>query len=301
VIDGVPLLVGPLAEYVQQQLLALVGRDDLAADLESLLGDCAGPGSPYDATRQHLSIYGASHFGDLVGPAPEEPVEGLPELLDRALEVLGPLPPGPVLDAGCAAGRASFEVARRTAAPVLGVDLHFALLRLGAAALRTGRVRFPRRRVGLVYERQELAASFPGAPRVDFWAADAQALPFADGTFGLVLSLNLLDCTGSPRDHLAEVVRVLAPGGKAVVTTPFDWSSAAAPPGAWLGGHSQRNPRRGASEGAVEALFAPGDPPAAIPGARITTRRDGIPWRLATHDRSTVVYRLALWVLERTG
>src|SRR5690606_26253462 len=125
------------------------------------------------------------------------------DVLERGLELAGPLPEGSTLDVGCSMGRPAFELAERRAGLVLGVDLNFAMLRVASRALREGVARYPRRRVGLVYDRREVPLSFPGAERVDFWACDALALPFADDTFALATSFNVLDCVVDPRDHLA--------------------------------------------------------------------------------------------------
>lgn len=313
VIDGVPLLVASLREYVSTQLLSLLGREDLAEATESLLGDGCGPGSPYDAVRQHLSSYGWDHYGDLdpqeervpggrgagAGPRCRSAVVGL---LREALALAGePLPAGPALDLGCAAGRAAFELAGAHPGlePVLGLDLHHALLRLAAGVLHRGRVRYPRRRVGLVYERREFAVQLRGAERVGFWAADAAVLPFRAASVALALSLNLLDCMAAPRAHLAELARVLRAGGIAVLATPYDWNPAATPVEAWLGGHSQRGPQAGASEPVLRALLTPGEHPAAIEGLQIVAERERLPWRVRMHERAAMEYEVHLVVVRR--
>lgn len=299
VIDGIPFLIGPLRGWVGNHLLQLLARDDLPEDLESLLGDCAGPNSTFDSTRQHLSIYGRSHYGDL---DPEEDPAGsgrVVDLLETALERVGPAPDGPALDAGCAVGRTTFEIAARTGRLTVGLDLHAAMLRLAARVLATGRVRYPRRRVGLAYDRREFPVDLGDAGQVDFWGGDATDLPFADETFALVVSLNVLDCVTSPRDHLAEVARVLTPGGRAVFTTPWDWSPNATPVEAWLGGHSQRGSGQGESAPVLEALLTPGAHPASVEGLAIVATEPALPWRLATHDRSTTEYAVHLVAVEK--
>jgi len=49
---------------------------------------------------------------------------------------------------------------------------------------------------------------------------DAAALPFPDGVFGAVLSLGLFEYLDRPAAALAEVRRVLVPGGTAVLLVP---------------------------------------------------------------------------------
>lgn len=299
ILDGIPLLLPNLREYVAGNFLHLDARSDLSEALESLLGDCLGPGSPFDVARQQLSSYGWDHWGDRAsaGAAPgsrREPSDGdeapgsVVRLLAELLELAGGLPPGPVLDLGCATGRAAFALAGRTGEIVLGADLNFPMLRLAATALRRGVARFPLRRVGLVYERREVPIDRGGADRLDFWLCDAAALPLPAGVLGTAVGLNLLDSVSSPLDTLTSLHRVLAPGGLAILTAPWDWSPAATPLESWIGGHSQRGEEGGAAEPALRRLLD------AVPGSaggfEIVAERESLPWRLRLHDRSVVRY-----------
>ncbi len=302
VLDGVPLLVADLRGFVAQGLGQIHARDDLSETLESILGDCCGPGSPFDATRQHLSSYAAGHYGDL---DPEVPAEerarrgSIVDLLERALEHAGALPEGPRIDVGCAVGRTSFALAEGTGELVLGIDLNFSMLRTASRVLRSGVVRYPRRRVGVAYDRREYEVELAGAERVDFWACDAAALPFADASFAVAACLNVLDCVASPAELLSTLARVLSPGGKALVTSPYDWSPGATPIEAWIGGHSQRTSEAGRSEAVLRRLLTPGAHPAAVPGLQIVAEEVSIPWRVRMHERSTVEYEAHLLVVER--
>ena len=74
---------------------------------------------------------------------------------------------------------------------VLGVDIHLALLRLARRAA-AGVLSYPRRRIGIVYDRRRFPVPLPGADRVDFWACDALALPFGPNT--LKWSWLLISC-----------------------------------------------------------------------------------------------------------
>ena len=306
VIDGLPLLVRDLKSYLASGYHPVSQREDLSSEIEGLLADCHGPGSPFDAVRQHRSTYGWDHWGDF-DPAEQSPSEGalarpgsIVRLLSAGLELAGPLPEGPILDLGCAAGRASFELAAASSAPILGYDLSYAMLGIAAGVLIHGVARYPRRRVGLVHDRRRFAAEPPGRERVDFWAGDALALPFGAGTFGTVVALNLLDCVPSPRDLLAEIARVLAPGGKVLLASPYDWSSGATALEAWLGGHSARGEETGASEVVLRDLLTPGAHPASIDAFEIIAEQDDLPWRVRSHDRSATEYRVHLLALERT-
>ncbi len=335
VIDGVPLIIAGLRDYVSANLTPIIARRDLSATLESVLGDCCGPGSAFDATRQQLSSYAWDHYGDL---DPEEmPATGdaqapgsVVRLLDRALALAAGARPslrgqapaevglgqevelqarvagaepssGPAIDLGCAVGRTTFELAARTGGPVLGIDLNFAMLQVASRVLRRGTVSYPRRRVGVVYDRREFLARLPAAERVDFWACDAAALPFADASFAAAASLNLIDCLAAPAAALAELARVLAPGGRGFIASPYDWSPGATPVEAWVGGHSQRGEDSGASEAVLRRLLTPGAHPGAIETLRIVGEEHSLPWRVRLHERSAVDYAVHLLAVERVA
>jgi len=69
-------------------------------------------------------------------------------------------------------------------------------------------------------------ADFATRPDV---AGSAERLPFADGAFDAVLSTQVLELVEDPRAMVAEIARVLAPGGAVCLTTPaaFPYDSAA--------------------------------------------------------------------------
>ncbi|MEO7331075.1 MAG: methyltransferase domain-containing protein [Minicystis sp.] len=301
ILDGIPILVPALRAYVAQNVFHLIRRDDLSATVESILGDCCGPGSAFDQTRQHLSSYAHGHYADL-DPAEAQPAarSTLLGLLDQGLTLAGPPSEGPILDAGCSSGRTTFELAERTGKLVLGVDLNFSMLQLASRALRRGELRYARRKVGLVYEERAFPVHFERAADVDFWACDALSLPFAARTFGQVLSLNLLDCVSSPHDLLTSFARVLSPGARLILCTPYDWSPTATPIEAWIGGHSQRGPEGGAADVALRSLLTPGAHPASLGDLRLIAEAAALPWTVRVHERSTMLYGVHLVVAEAT-
>lgn len=207
-------------------------------------------------------------------------------------------PPGPILDIGCSVGRSTFELAARLDELVLGVDLGFDMLRVAGRVLQKGVVSYPRRRVGMAYDRRQFPVEMGNAGKVDFWACDATALPFPASSFSMVTSFNVIDCLNSPFDHLQSIDRVLAAGAQAILSTPYDWSVTATPMESWIGGHSQRSEKNGDSETILKSLLAGGDHPMALKGLRLVKEVPDLPWSVRLHDRSYMQYTSHLVVVE---
>ncbi|MGH2607114.1 MAG: class I SAM-dependent methyltransferase [Anaerolineales bacterium] len=109
-------------------------------------------------------------------------------------QALGSLPGPRVLDVGAGTGRTA-----RALLPLLRGE---ALL----AAVE------PSRRMQIV------GAGHVADPRAAWVRAWAHPLPFADDTFDLVVTLEMLEFTPAPRRALQEMVRVLRPGGWLLTT-----------------------------------------------------------------------------------
>jgi SAM-dependent methyltransferase len=108
-----------------------------------------------------------------------------------------------VLDLGCGGGRHAFEVYRRGASVVAFDSDHGELRQVSAmtaAMIEAGEVQPP-----------AAAGAVTG---------DATAMPFPDGSFDRVIAAEVLEHI--PADHLAlaEIARVLRPGGLLAVTVP---------------------------------------------------------------------------------
>jgi SAM-dependent methyltransferase len=295
VIDGLPILVPDVRRYVQDNLYYLLARDDLPPAVESLIGDASGPGSMFESARQHLSSYVWDHWGEF-DPEERPPACGgaRPGAVARGLDAAraqagDDLPEGPILDVGCGAGRSVHEAAKRHDRIVLGIDLGSSLARAARRAVVGGQVDYSRRRIGLTYDRRRFGVPPSPEGRADIWICDVLSLPFADESFALVVGMNVLDCLGNPRDGLVELDRVLARGGEAVLTVPFDWSAAVTPVESWIGGHSQRGPHRGSGETILDHLLTDG--PLAAGSLRRKSSTTEIPWHVRLHERSCMHYQ----------
>ena len=291
IIDGIPLIIRDIRTYLSENAFQVCQRDDLGPTIESMLGDCCGAGSPYDVARQHLSSYAWDHYGDRDPAEPSgQPSPGsVVRVLQRGLEMIDSPPSGPILDIGCSVGGSTFALAERFDRIVLGVDLNFSMLRLASRVLRSGVVRYPRRRVGVVYDRREFPVSFGNQENVDFWACDAMAFPFEPNRFAVAVGLNMLDCVQSPLDFLSSLATVLGNDCPAILACPYDWSISATPLESWLGGHSQRSSDAGASEPVLTRLLTPGSPQS-IEGLHLIDQCD-MDWHVRLHDRSSVSYK----------
>jgi SAM-dependent methyltransferase len=110
---------------------------------------------------------------------------------------------GRVLDAGCGPGRLSLLVAARAPGlEVVGVDVDPVMI--GRAHTRAAR-------------------AGEAGRRVTFVEADVAALPFADGHFDMVVSSFSMHHWADAHRGLAELHRVVKPGGSVFVYDPPGW------------------------------------------------------------------------------
>ena len=111
--------------------------------------------------------------------------------LEDALSMLGRVEGQRILDAGGGMGRLSVPLARAGAKVTL-VDLSAAMI-------------------------QEARRRAAGGPPPLALVSDATCLPFADGSFETVVALDLYCHLPDPRKGLAELKRVLVPGGRLLI------------------------------------------------------------------------------------
>lgn len=114
---------------------------------------------------------------------------------ERTVNALAARPRERILDVGCGTGLALARIAAEMpTARLAGIDLTPEML---------------------AYARRRLPAAAHLAH------TDARRLPFADASFDAALSLSMLHYLDDPAAALSEMTRVLAPGGRLIVT---DWS-----------------------------------------------------------------------------
>jgi SAM-dependent methyltransferase len=108
-----------------------------------------------------------------------------------------------VLDMGCGAGRHAYEMYRR-GADVIALDADADELH-GVAE---------------VFAAMRAAGEVPEGAEADVKQGDALSLPFADGEFDRVVAAEVLEHIPDDAGAIAELVRVLRPGGTMAVTVP---------------------------------------------------------------------------------
>jgi ubiquinone/menaquinone biosynthesis C-methylase UbiE len=116
---------------------------------------------------------------------------------------LGIGPGTSVIDVGCGAGRHSFEAYRR-GADVIAFDQNAAELA----------------EVDTMLQAMGQAGEAPASAKAQVVVGDARALPYPDGTFDSVIASEILEHIPDDESVIAELIRVLKPGGSLAVTVP---------------------------------------------------------------------------------
>lgn len=248
VIDGVPVM------HASADVTAFIERD-LDPEVAAALVAGGTDDAPYARLLEHLSIYLDAHWGNGMAPILER-IRALPRV-ENAVEL------------GCSVGRV---VAELPAANVYGLDLQFAAVRRARRLLAGETVPYARRMIGRTYER---AVARGTAREATLACGDALDAPFVPGAFDRVVALNLVDSVPHPRQLIAVIDALCAPGGEIVLSSPYAWQS---------------------NVMAEDERFGGLDPAGALIDmliARNFTVLDEaeLPWTLRRDARSTLVYR----------
>ena len=110
-----------------------------------------------------------------------------------------------VLDVGCGEGRHCLSAGYHGAAQVVGVDL-------AEQDLATARQR-----------QQDFESGHGALPPITFLKGSALDLPFEDGSFDGVLCSEVLEHIFPYEEAIAEIVRVVRPGGWVALSVPRAW------------------------------------------------------------------------------
>lgn len=302
IIDGIPILVRDVQTYVSENLQHIIARTNLSPTLNSLIGDCCGPGSLWDTTRHHLSSYCWDHYGEFrvdnpptESSFPAQPTSSIHNLLEQSIALYPFEVTGPLLDVGCSCGRASLELAKKTNQCTLGIDLNFSMLRLASQILRTGSGKSELRHLGTVYHPFEFELECPAPPNLDFWAVDILEPPFSPSTFHHCFGFNVLDAVRSPVHLLESLDRLTYQKGTVRLSCPYDWSSLATPPVGWFGGHSQRAVHGGDGPTILKNWLAT----RGSPFLQLIAEDEHVTWQLRLHARSMLTYSVHLMCLQK--
>lgn len=166
-----------------------------------------------DTVRKHFDS-ASSYWREIYGRSDVESViyqERRAAVLSLVSELAIPLT-APILEIGCGAGSTAVTLAQQ-GHPVKALDL-------SASMLDLTRVRAENAGVGHLVQISE---------------SDVHRMPFADNLFSVVIAIGVLPWLPSIHEPLAEMVRVLCPGGHLIVTMdnrfrmnhilhPFAWA-----------------------------------------------------------------------------
>ncbi|MEW6431127.1 MAG: methyltransferase domain-containing protein [Myxococcota bacterium] len=246
---GVPVLVpepeGWCSGFRDAVLASLAEVGAASADAVAVV-DAFASAAPHAEARRFGDDWTAEEAGGLADASRATPSRALAALLASARTaspaswILRHAPRGGVaLEVGCGAGVTGAALARRAGRLVVADVSLRAVLKARSRGLQA-------------------------AGEVAGVVVDAEALPFASGAVDLLVAENLVDLLDAPADFLAEARRVLAPKGRALVTTP--------------------EPSLGTDDdGTVRAL-------AEAAGFTVAARADGLTWVRAHSPRFVEVY-----------
>jgi len=232
------------------------------------------PDSHYE-TDQLLSEYAEFHYGAEYFGVPNFPKT----LAALALRAMQGKPMHSALDLGCAAGRATFELARHFER-VTGVDFSARFIGSGVHLAEHGVLRYTLTDEGelVSYHERKLADLGLDAVRhkVTFFQGDACNLKPVFSGYDLILAANLIDRLYSPKKFLSGVHERLNPGGILLLATPCTWLEQHTKREEWVGGYKRDGENYTTLDGLKEILgkhFRLLEEPLDVPFVICETRR----------------------------
>ena len=275
VVDDLPIVMADPSVFYQNEIASILERE-LAPSLAQMLVEEMPDDAPYARMLEHVSIYVDAHWGDRSKPAPDGPgaAFGMQPLVDKIAERAAHRV-GRAVELGCSAGRILAELADG-ADSVVGIDLHFGVLRRARKLLAGEKVAFNRRVAG----RRYAIASATGrrAEGISLVCGDALDPPLVPGVFDRVVALNVLDSVRSPRQLLAVMTALCKRGGEVILSSPYNWQSGIVDEAERFGGD---NPAK-----ALASMLTSGG----LGGQFAIEDEAELPWTLRRDARSAVAY-----------
>lgn len=202
-----------------------------------------------------LAEYAEFHYGDSYFNVPNFPAT----VAHLAIEAMKDRRAHTALDLGCAAGRASFELARHFDS-VTGVDFSARFISSGVQLIDNGTVRYTLINEGELVSYKERTLASLGLDeiknKVEFFQGDACNLPPKFTDFDLILAANLIDRLYDPAKFLNSVHERLHPGGLLVLTSPYTWLTEHTDRNLWIGGFKKDGENFSTLDG-LKTILAP--------------------------------------------
>ncbi len=237
------------------------------------------PVNPYE-TDKFLNEYLLFHYGaaDEVLPfanGPHDALDYAVRCVSQCVDATKLAPDARGLDVGCAVGRSTFELAR-LCKEVIGIDYSQRFIDAVRALAGSGSLPYLRADEGALNMKLMAHLPYGIAPeRVRFEHGDAHALRDGLGVFDVVLAANLVDRLAQPSRFLAQLPRLVKPGGQLIITTPCTWLPEYTSPDHWLGGFVADGKPRSTLDGLRAAL---------APHFSLSSTRD-LPFLIREHAR----------------
>ena len=208
--------------------------------------------SNYETDRL-LSEYAEFHYGEEYFNVPNFPKT----LAMIAIEAMGKRPMRRALDLGCAAGRASFELARHFER-VTGVDFSARFIGVGVELAKSGTLRYQLAEEGSLVSYKSRTLKELGLEglrdKVEFFQGDACNLKPIFCNYDLILAANLIDRLYSPAKFLSGVHERLNIGGILMIASPYTWLEEHTKRSEWIGGFKKDGESHTTLEGLKELL-----------------------------------------------